>query len=248
MNRRFEVGRFGHNYNDAPYKMTCDVKCLDMPNVTQYEEKYGKEEFWKFRKELWIDMYGTDSVNENLEQHKEETISQILYDCYIGGHVANDEGAEYFDTLQPVDFVYGYENGWEYAWYNEAKEMLASDYHLDIDIKDFTFFELTISLTPKEWYFEGRQAGYYTIEFEVNGFIKFSYRDKNGYEIEGVDTYSLDDLFSETLTAEWWEQFVGLYQQSTGYTKDINIALQQYIDSLAGELEHCIYLSDKDWE
>ncbi len=247
-NRRFKVGRFGDNYNDARYRMTCDVKCLPIPSVTPFEDKYGKEEFWKFKKPLWIDLYGEEKVNTNLDYYKEKQISEILFDVSIDGHVANDEGFEYFNTLLPVDFIYDKEDGWEYDWYNEAKEMLASDRHLDIDIKNFTNFELTIRLTPKDWYFEGRSAGFYTVEFDVQSFIKFSYLDEDGYEIPAVDYYTLTDLFDEELTIEWWEHFVNLYQGSTGYVKDINVALDQYIESLAGELEWSIYLSDKDWE
>lgn len=238
--RYFKIAdRFGDNYSDSVARIMCNVKFLDYPSYVDYEDEVGEKEFWRFQ--------NLDYSPENcwVENNKEEIWSKGFYDLFIDGYLGNSHAESYMnDHMHKVELLFtpnGADdtlNGPDYDIWRRAR-----DYYLDaygINDEDLIDFRVMITITPDEWTFEGRQAGYYSVMFDVDSDVYAAYKVDD--DIETDSCLQLDDFWDDWLD-ECWESEIGVeyLNHDEAFTKDIDDALREYVNVCGQEVANHIY-------
>lgn len=232
--RQFKIAdRFGDNYSEAIARIMCDVKCLPTPSWTEYEEQYGEREFWGYQDIDWT------TVNCWVEQDKERIWCEKLSASLEHGDLANSYGDEYFETMRSVEYIYNlHDDDFENTFASIVRDCYVEEY--DILPNSLVEFQVKITITPEDWTFEGRSAGYYSVTFDVDSDIYAKYLDEDGDEIED-ECMSIDDVWSDWVE-DSWEELGGRYMDDDeALTQDIDNSLKEYLDALGQRAADYIY-------
>jgi hypothetical protein len=226
--RQFKIAdEFGDNYSESIARIMCNVKFLPQPSWDVYEDEIGEEKFWKYALE------GKELTYENKERVWCDHFVRFAQD----GGIANSCGDDYFSTLQEKRFVFTLDDHDDFPLFDECLERFASDEDVSVDkIKEFV---IDVLVTPEDWTFEGRSAGYYSVMFDVDSNVSAKWIDTWGDE-QYTEVMSVDDLVDDWID-ECWDALGNLYLESDAVTMDIDDAIMNYIDALAENAKCYIY-------